>query len=224
MPFCFLINNSELTKHQTTILKRLQKWFGKTNDVTLCSKLAIFKHEVKVASENLQRRKIIMQRNAINGKFQSSQKQVFRNWKSKHIEIKENPTKEEITEFWRNIWGKDSTYNTNAEWVKQLESDYLPNPKLSEYKVTPELFSAVLKKMKNNGAPGHDLIISYRIKKLHSTHSQLTKLIAGLYEEDSRVPEWLATGKTILNPKTEDTRSAKNFRPIACQNITNTTV
>ena len=68
-----------------------------------------------------------MQRNAINGKFQSNQKQVYRNWKSKQIEIKENPTKEEITEFWRNIWGKESTYNTNAEWVKQLETDYLPN-------------------------------------------------------------------------------------------------
>ena len=104
--------------------------------------------------------------------------------------------------------------------MKQLETDYLPNPKLSEYKVTPELFSAVLKKMKNNRAPCQELIRSYWIKKLHSTHSQLTKLIAGLYEEDSRLPEWLATGKTILNPKTEDTRSAKNFRPIACQNIT----
>ena len=148
-----------------------------------------------------------MQQNAINGKFQCNQKQVFRSWKSKQIEIKENPTNEEITEFWRNIWGKEITDNTNAEWVKQLETDYLPNPKLSEYKVTPELFSAVLKKMKNNGAPGHNLIRSYWIKKLHSTHSQLMKLIAGLYEEDSRVPEWLATGKAILNPKTEDTRS-----------------
>ena len=104
--------------------------------------------------------------------------------------------------------------------MKQLETDYLPNPKLSEYKVTPELFSAVLKKMKNNGAPGHDLIRSYWIKKLHCTHSQLTKLITGLYEEDSRVPDWLATGKTILIPKTEDTRSTKNLRPIACHNIT----
>ena len=103
--------------------------------------------------------------------------------------------------------------------MKQLETDYLPKPKLSEHKVTPELLSAVLKKMENNGAPGHDLR-SYWIKKLHNTHSQLTKLIAGLYEEDSLVPEWLATGKTILNPETEDTRSAKNLRPIACQNIT----
>ena len=57
------------------------------------------------------------------------------------------------------------------------------------------------------------------VKKQHITHSQLTNLIAGLDEEDSRVPEWLATGKTILNPKTKDTRGAKNFRPIACQNI-----
>ena len=161
-----------------------------------------------------------MQRNAINGKFQFNQKQVFRTWKCKQIQIKENPTKEEITEFWTSIWGKESTFNTNAEWVKQLESDYHPNPKLTEYKITSKLFSDVLKNMKNNGAPGHDLIRSYWIKKLHSTHSQLTKLIAELYEGDSQVPGWLATGKTILIPKNQDTRNANNYRPIACQNIT----
>ena len=213
-------NKSELTKHQITILKRLQKWLGKTNDGTLSSKLAILKHELKVSSENLQRRKIIMQRNAINGKFQFNQKQVFRTWKCKQIQIKENPIKEEITELWTSIWGKESTFNTNAEWVKQLESDYHPNTKLTEYKVTSKLFSDVLKNMKNNGAPGHDLIRSYWIKKIHSTHSQLTKLVAELYEDDSQVPGSLATGKTILIPKNQDTRNANNHRPIACQNIT----
>ena len=37
--------------------------------------------------------------------------------------------------------------NMNTEWLKQLDH---PNPK-AEYKVTPELFSDVLKNMKNNG-------------------------------------------------------------------------
>ena len=213
-------NNKELTKHQLTIVKKLRKWFGKTNDVTLSSKLAILKHELKLTTENLRQRKTIMERNAINGRFQSNQKQVFRNWKSKKIEIKENPGKEEITGFWTNIWGKETTYNTNAAWLNQLETDYHPNPKLNDYNVTPELFQDVIKNMKNNGAPGHDLIRSYWIKKLHSTHDYLTKLISKLFENDTQIPQWLATSRTILNPKTEETRNAKNYRPIACQNIT----
>ena len=32
-------------------------------------------------------------------------------------------------------------------------------------------------------------------------------------------PDWLATSKTILLPKSDLTHEAKNYRPIACQNI-----
>ena len=32
-------------------------------------------------------------------------------------------------------------------------------------------------------------------------------------------PDWLATSKTILLPKNVLTHEAKNYRPIACQNI-----
>ena len=158
-------NNKPLTKHQLTIEKKLRKWFGKTNDVILSSKLAILKHELKVSTENLQRRKTIAERNSINARFQSNQKQVFRKWKSKQIEIKDHPSKDEIMGFWTNIWGKETTYNTNATWLNQLETDYQPNPTVTEYHVTPEVLQDVLKNMKNNGAPGHDLIRSYWIKK-----------------------------------------------------------
>ena len=35
------------------------------------------------------------------------------------------------------------------------------------------------------------------------------------------LPEWLTICRTTLLPKSEQTSEAKNYRPIACQNVTN---
>ena len=41
-----------------------------------------------------------------------------------------------------------------------------------------------------------------------------------VYEQNDTLPEWLVTGRTVLLPKSNETTQAKNYRPIACQNIT----
>ena len=40
-----------------------------------------------------------------------------------------------------------------------------------------------------------------------------------VYDEGRLLPDWLVTGRTILLPKNRETTNAKNYRPIACQNI-----
>ena len=73
--------------------------------------------------------------------------------------------------------------------------------------------------MKNNGAPGNDLIRYYWIKKLSATHDVLVSEFKKTYEQADVLPLWLVTGRTILTPKNGHTKFAKNYRPIACQNI-----
>ena len=63
--------------------------------------------------------------------------------------------------------------------------------------------------MKNNGTPGNDKINAFYIKTLSRTHPHLISF-----------PQWLVRGKTILLPKNNDTKLPKNYRPIACLNIT----
>ena len=74
--------------------------------------------------------------------------------------------------------------------------------------------------MKNNGAPGNDRIRCYWIKRLTSTHPYLLTELNKIYKEEMMLPDWLATSKTILLPKNDLIHETKNYRPIACQNIT----
>ena len=81
-------------------------------------------------------------------------------------------------------------------------------------------FEKVPYNMKNNGAPGSDLISSYWIKNLTSTRKPLVRQFNMVYEQNGTLPEWLVTGRTLLLPKSNETAQAKTYRPIACQNIT----
>ena len=80
-------------------------------------------------------------------------------------------------------------------------------------------FEKVLYKMKNNGAPDNDLISSYWIKKLTSTHKPLVRQFNMVYKQNCTLPEWLVTGRTVLLQKSNESAQAKNYCPIACQNI-----
>ena len=75
------------------------KWCRNTKHLTLISKLAELKHEVKVTSEFLKNRKLLAQRNSINKKFKLNQKSNFREWKNKKIDIITTPSKADIEKF-----------------------------------------------------------------------------------------------------------------------------
>ena len=74
--------------------------------------------------------------------------------------------------------------------------------------------------MKNNGALGPNKINAYAIKKLPSTHTFLVDAFVDVFENKKPLSDWLVKGKTILLSKTQDTGIGKNYRPIACLNIT----
>ena len=74
--------------------------------------------------------------------------------------------------------------------------------------------------MKNNGAPGPDKVNAYAIKKLPTTHTFLVNAFVNAFDNNKPLPNWLVKGKTILLPKHQETGIAKNYRPIACLNIT----
>ena len=63
----------------------------------------------------------VAKRNSINRTFETNQKKVLRNMKSEQIKVSESPNKEELKEFWGSIWGRQTTYNHSAPWLKTLE-------------------------------------------------------------------------------------------------------
>ena len=206
-----------LTKRQRNIQDTLKRWYGNTKNEILASKLATTKHELKVMSAKLRNKTTVAKRNSIN---RTNQKKVFRNMKSEQIKVSESPNKEELKEFWGGIWGRETTYNHNAPWPKTLARDYCKETTDKQYVVTVDIFKEVLSKMKNNSAPGNDLIRCYWIKKLTSTHNTLVSTFYSAFNDEIHIPNWLANGISLLFPKTTETKQSKNYRPIACQNIT----
>ena len=156
--------SAELTKHQLTIKAKLKRWYGNTKRHTLLSKLSQLKHELKVTIESLRNRKKLTKRNSINSLFQRNQKQIFRNWKSKKITVEKELTK--IDSFWSGIWNKPTAYNKDAQWLNTLEKEYCKGATSKDYVMDYNTFEKVLYKMKNNGAPGNDLISSIGLKNL----------------------------------------------------------
>ena len=78
----------------------------------------------------------------------------------------------------------------------------------------------VLRKMPNNKAPGRDCITAFWVKYLSSLHGHLRKLFTEVWEGNIQLPSWIIKLKTILLAKNNETRNPKNYRPIACLNIT----
>ena len=49
---------------------------------------------------------------------------------------------------------------------------------------------------------------------------RLTEIYQITYEGNDILPLWLTESKTSLTAKNEQTKNAKNYRPIACLNLT----
>ena len=213
-------DSTEFTPHQLTIKAKLKRWYGNTKQTTLLSKVAQLRHELKVLSESLRHRTRLAERDSINKNFTKNQKQIFRSWKGKEITVNECPTQDEITTFWSGIWATPKHYKQDAPWITTLERSYCKDVTSKKYVINSEVFNKILRNMKNDGAPGNDLVRCYWIKKLSATHDTLVRIFKTTYDQGETLPEWLVTGRTILLPKNEQTKNAKNYRPIACQNIT----
>ena len=68
-------------------------------------------------------------------------------------------------------------------------------------------------------SPCRDLIKGYRYKILSFYKKHLLKLFQETYEGMLNLPNWLTLARTTLLPQSQDTKNAKNYRPIACLNI-----
>ena len=99
-----------------------------------------------------------------------------------------------------------------------MKDNYCKDAESKKYKITPTSFKQVMGKMKNSSAPGADLVVPLWMKKVSSLHQPIIKVLEKVRTEDIHIPHWLATMRTILLPKNNNTHEPKNYRPIGCQN------
>ena len=207
------------TTHQRRIEYKLRKWYRRTTKENLTRIRTLLKQDLASACEQLRRRKVVNERQRINRLFSNNAKSVYRKFKAEEeVNIKNTPSAEQVNSFWKDIWAKETPLNSQADWLKKLETEYCKHVEPKEYTLTMEIFKKILARMHNNKAPGTDLIIMLWIKGLSATHPYLLRILKEVTVGEADIPSWLAITKTMLTPKNQDMHPPENYRPIALQN------
>ena len=71
-------HNARLTKHQGKVQLKLKTWYRSTKTSTIISKVTDLKDKLNVTNQYIKNKKTLAERSSINKKFQTNQKQVFR--------------------------------------------------------------------------------------------------------------------------------------------------
>ena len=86
-----------------------------------------------------------------------------------------------------------------------MKDNYYKDAESKKYKIAPTIFKEVMGKMKNNNAPGTDLVVQLWIKKVSALHQPIINVLEKVRTEDVDISHWLATMRTILLPKNNNT-------------------
>ena len=147
-----------------------------------------------------------------NKLFRTDCKKFYNHLRQPKPNVKNTPGKEEVENFWREIFGKKVSHNEEACWIKD---QFQQNPSMEWSPICEKDVAEALRTMLNWKAPGRDQIPNFWLKQLTATHKHIAAIFNKLIEEDS-IPEWLTTGVTYLIPKNENTENPKNYRPVTC--------
>ena len=130
--------------------------------------------------------------------------------------MENEPSEEQVREFWNNIWGKEKPFNENAEWVRDLENSTKDIPEQEWENITAEEIERSLRKSHKWKSLGVDQIPNFWLHTLSSAHAKLASNLNSIMKEPNLTPKWLCHGATYLLAKSSETENPKNYRPITC--------
>ena len=153
-----------------------------------------------------------------NRLFSTNQKTLYKQFSGKKIDSSEEPNKDEVKQFWSDIWSKEGNFNDEANWVGDFQKyvEELEVEQMEDITISSEDVITRIRKMANWKAPGPDGIQGFWFKKLLSVHCYLVEAL-GKCLSSGEVPEWMVKGRTVLIQKDPSKGSvASNYRPITC--------
>ena len=150
--------------------------------------------------------------------FQRDQKGFFRTLEGEKAHEGEMPGIEKFVEFWGGMWEKEER-TPNMPWMEQIRRQLSEKVnRVNEFSITLEKVKKEISKRKGWTAPGIDGIQNYWWKKLESAQGALTRALTKIKEDNTNIPTWWPSGRTVLLPKTKNLEDEKNYRPITCLN------
>ncbi|XP_064074799.1 uncharacterized protein LOC135194103 [Vanessa tameamea] len=136
--------------------------------------------------------------------------------KNNSLEQSEIPDKDDFKNYWADLWEKSECHNERASWIKEEERKWDGIEEMEFLDLTKEDIEKVTRKMKNWKAAGPDGIQNFWLKKLSFLHEKLAKKCTELIKGEAQLPDFLAKGITHMLPKSADTSSPSQYRPITC--------
>jgi hypothetical protein len=125
------------------------------------------------------------------------------------------PKKEDITNFWADIWGKPVNYNTKATWLEHEKARATNIPDMTDSEIIKSDIEKAIKKTNKWKAPGPDQLQNFWYKKFTAVHGTMAILMNDL-SNPQKLPKYFMMGKMFLILKDPDTTDPAKYHPIMC--------
>jgi hypothetical protein len=131
-----------------------------------------------------------------NRLFQINEEQFY-NQLQQDTKVKGNsyPTKEQIEEFWKNLWADRQQYNESADWIQKELERVATVPIMDVPNITIEDVRTTIKRTNNWKAAGADHIQNYWYKQLSAAHDTLKRNFNDIIQDPNKIPEFMTKGK-----------------------------
>ena len=150
-----------------------------------------------------------------NRMFETNQRRFYEELDGNSNSSQVTPDPEEAKQYWDGIWGEETTYEKEAEWLQRLTEEIEPLQQ-DNIGISVETVTQFLKKVPNWKAPGPDLVQGFWLKNFTSLHTCIANNLQSCLDTGI-VSDWMTKGRTILIMKDpEKGAAAGNYRPITC--------
>ena len=151
-----------------------------------------------------------------NKMFKEDQGMFYRKTQGTKQLKRKVPRIKKFEEFWVGIW-KDNTETAKRKWMNTVAKKMVQKvANVQELTITEKKLQQTVKKRKNWSAPAIDGIQNFWWKKFRDAWSAILRCFNQWLELPDEIPDWLAQGRIVLLPKTEDLNNEGNYHPITC--------
>ena len=105
-----------------------------------------------------------------NRGFDNNQKKFYQEVDGNSDRVSDEvPNESQTNDFWNKIWGKEGSFNENAEWYLRFKNKQVSSESQEPLIFTEDKISERLSRVSNWKAPGPDLVQGYWLKNFSST-------------------------------------------------------
>ena len=128
------------------------------------------KQQIIAKSKKLQRYKKRNKQFVQNRMLETDQRRFYKELDGNSNSPQMTPDPEEANQYWDGIWGEETTYEKEAEWLQKLREEVEPLQQDSVC-INVETVMQFLKKVPNWKSPGPDLVQGFWVKNFTSLHT-----------------------------------------------------